>query len=343
MRPFPEPKREPLQPTVTLQAAFDAAMASTPQPPKSVPIAIVAIDPTGPPHPFAGQRLTELHFSASLLKVAAMYAAYELRAAAAALVSELELEADEVMAGLRTSFDPVIDAQRLPQLAGLDKKFLLPRYDEIFDPESSPFDFSQSFRDHLFGAIALGKNEHAAHCIHAIGFGYLTRAMGTAGFLNPSLIGKPAAVAEADSIWLAGDFNFGYPAQRIPCVNDTPVAQATSVRQMARLFTLLVGGELIEDGSSDAAMVKLLEEAFVANFLFLDADPSIHYVTQANKIGEGPVNSGPPPVGSEALIVEFSGRLFVVAFQNLRLFQKPDSVFPVARVVDKTIAAFPPI
>ncbi len=342
MRPFPDPKEDPLLPNAELQQAFDEAMASSPQPPRSAPIVIVAIDPNGPPHAVAGQRGAEVHYSASLLKVAAMYAAFELRSAASELLAELEFEGEEVAPVLAAEFDGAIEETRVPQLASLATKFLLPKYDQMFsfEPATATLDFSQSFKDHLFGAIALGKNDHAAECIHGVGFGYLTQALAEAGFLDPLATASPAT---ADGIWLCGDFSFGYPPQRIPCVNDTPVAQATSANQMARLLTLMLDGSLVGDGVGDEAMRGLLEEAFVNHLFWLEADPTIHFTTQATKIGEGAVNSGPPLVASEALVIEetSTGRTFVVVFQNLRLAQKPASVFAVARVVDQTIAAFP--
>jgi hypothetical protein len=108
---------------------------------------------------------------------------------------------------------------------------------------------------------------------------------------------------------------------------------------MAKLFTLLVDSQLV-DPASDAAMLGLLQQAVINLHLFLNRDTSVQYVTLQSKIGLGPVNAG-FSVASEALIVRenATNRLFVVVFQN-QPFANDASIFPVARVIDATIASF---
>lgn len=79
-----EGNRRPGPPTAQteLQKALDAAIASGPGAGWRVPICVVALanrDGSGPPCVFAAARCNENHYTASLAKVHAMYAAFQLR------------------------------------------------------------------------------------------------------------------------------------------------------------------------------------------------------------------------------------------------------------------------
>jgi hypothetical protein len=339
MQPFPDPKPNLLAPDADLQAAFDNAMAAAANPPRNAPIVLVALKDE-PPHGFAGQRLAEVHYSASLLKMVAMYTAFELRKAANDLLLAAPPAPGDVFATLRAAFDNVIDQNRVSQLSGVNLTgFLLPRWEELFQVEAatSTVNFSPAFSGHLFDAIAKGDNTAAGKTVHSIGFGYLTKATASAGFFDPAAADKPAT---ADGMWLCGDFGNGFPPQRIACVNDTPVAQATSVMQMARLFTGLAGPTVLVDGESDKFMLELLTAAVVRLNLFLNRDTTVQFVTTQSKIGLGPLNSG-ARVASEAAVIEenSTGRRFVAVFQN-QPFVNDASITPVSGVVDATIASF---
>ena len=123
-------------------------------------------------------------------------------------------------------------------------------------------------------------------------------------------------------------------------MNDTPVAQGTSVRQMARLFTFLAGNAPLVDGVSDGAMLNLLSQAVARLHLLLNRDTSVQFVTLQSKIGLGPLNNGTSVASEAAIIRENStGRLFGVVFQN-QPFVNDASIRPVSRIVDATIASF---
>lgn len=337
MSPFPDPKPDLLAPDSDLQQALDNAIANSPQPSPAAPIAIVAINDLAP-HGFAGRLEAEVHYSASLLKVAAMYAAYELRKAANELLGATQPDPTNVFPTLRTLDDVIFD-NRLPQLQNVARNFLVPRWEQVFaiQPGTSIVNFSAPFFGNLFDAIADGNNAAAGNVVHGIGFSYLTRALADAGFFDPATTAQPST---ADGMWLCGDFGFGFPPQRIPCVNDTPVAQATSVRQMARLFTFLASNSTLVDGASDGAMINMLKKAAINRHLFLNRDPSVQFVTTQSKIGAGPVNGGFDVASEAAVIHENStGRTFVVVFQNQR-FVNDASLKPISQIVDATIAEF---
>jgi hypothetical protein len=329
MLPFPAAKNDPLVHDDALQLALDSAIASTPNLPNDVPIAIVDINPDGSRGYAARLEYIEC-YSASLLKVAAMYAAFELRKACNEQLAATP-PADAFQT-LRDNFDDVIRTNRLQRLAGLADLHLLPKYNQIFtyDPATNLVNFSQPFWGDLFAAIADGDNASAGRCIQRLGFGYITTTAFEANFFD----------ADTDlGIWLCGDFGIGFPPQRIPCSNDGPTAQGTSAYQMAKLFTLLADSQLV-DPTSDGTMLNLLQRAVINLHLFLNRDTTVGYVTLHSKIGLGPVNAG-FSVASEALIVQenSTNRQFVVVFQNRR-FTNDASIFPVARAVDAAIASF---
>ena len=170
MQPFPDPKPNLLAPDADLQTAFDNAMASAANPPGNAPIVIVAINDESP-HGFAGQRLAEVHYSASLLKVVAMYTAFELLKAANDLLLAASPVPTDVFATLRAAFNDVIDQNRVTQLDGVNLTgFLLPRWEEIFqvDTATSTVNFSAAFSGHLFDAIAKGDNAAAGKVVHSL-------------------------------------------------------------------------------------------------------------------------------------------------------------------------------
>lgn len=330
MLPFPDAKNDPIVHSDELQVALDTAIASTPHLSSDVPIVIVDLNPDGS-RGYAGRLEFEECYSASLLKVAAMYAAFELRKACNELFAG-NPPVDAFQA-LRDNFDDVIRANRLSLLFGLADQHLLPKYNQVFtyDPATNIVNFSQTFWNDLKAAIAKSDNAAAGRCVQRLGFGYITTAASEANFFD------------ADSnrgIWLCGDFGLGFPPQRIPCTNDTPTAQGTSGYQTAKLFTLLSDSVLV-DPVSDAAMRDLLQQAVINLHLLLNRDTSVGYVTLRSKIGLGPVNTGAGTVASEALIVQenSTSRQFVVFFQNQR-WAGDASVFPVARAVDTAIAAY---
>ncbi|MEO7331676.1 MAG: hypothetical protein ABI193_24085, partial [Minicystis sp.] len=85
--PAPYPTKV-LTPSTKLQNALDKAIGTGSRWP--VPVAIAALD-EGPmsPHHFASFRGDEVHYSASLMKIVAMYAAFELRKTLRSIAAEL--------------------------------------------------------------------------------------------------------------------------------------------------------------------------------------------------------------------------------------------------------------
>ena len=329
MRPFPDPLADPLVHDDDLQAAFDAAIASTPLP--AVPFTLVALNGPGQgPHAMAGQLGLEMHYSASVLKLKMMFAAFALRQAANAFLLETQPAAGDVFAALRAEFtQPILD-NLVPVLGSMDQRFLLPTYEKIFAVITSPavgVNFSPGFFGHMHDAISLSKNEGAGACVQALGYGYLTGAATAAEFFDPST---------DKGLWLCGDFSQGFPKETVATENDQQVAQAMTTDMMARLVTHVFDRALVDPDSSDA-MQGLMAAAKAAGQFFISRTTGLHFATLLTKIGVGPLKTG-RSVASEASVLQHvrTGRHFLAVWQNQN-FVNDASLVPVARVIDQAI------
>ena len=330
MRPFPDSLSDPLLADDDLQAAFDTAIAATPLP--TVPFTIVALnDPGAGPHAMAGQLGSEMHYSASVLKLQMMFAAFALRQAANDFLLETAPAAGDVFAALRAEFDPPILDDLVPQLAGTDSQFLLPTYERIFDVLTAPavgVNFSAGFFGHMHDAISLSKNDGAGACVQALGFGYLTGAASQTGLFDADA---------ASGLWLCGDFSQGWPRVTVETVNDQGVAQAMTTDMMARLVTHIFDRQLVDEPASNA-MQGLMAASVPAGHFFVSRVPGRPFATLLTKIGVGPLKSG-SSVASEASVLRdaATGRHFVAVWQN-QGFSSDASLAPIADVISQTIA-----
>lgn len=312
-----------------LGLALQAAQVATriPFPSLEMPaISLVAINesPAGFDFVHAGLRFGEMFFSGSLPKVAAMYAAFELRCSVNALAPVgAGAPAATAFAHLRAQYDaqikvaaPLISA--VPTL-GDDKK--LPKYESVFvavplTGGGFAFEFSGTFLAHMRAMIVQSNNASAGACVKALGYSWLNGALERGGFFHtPSRTG----------IWLAGTYGGGWPAVRVPCANDVDTAQGMTCFDTARLYAHLIQGTLCSRiGDSSGKMLELLAEAERVDPSFIDPDPMAgrgvsakSYEVTHTKIGIGPRTAG--DVLSEATILRHkaTGRRFIVVLQNI--------------------------
>jgi hypothetical protein len=362
---FPDPFPNLLTPDLGLAGALAAAQAETAV---SFPaagvhlnaaISVVAItDSTSGPPTFrhAGFRDREMHFSGSLLKVAAMLAAFELRQSA----SDFTLTTGDcapgvVFSGLSGTFDRDIHASVPRFLRERDIKdhpeMRVPKYATIFGPPQGLasggclMSFNPVFATNLEGMIVPSNNAQAAACIKALGYSWIN-----------GMLSKVALFDQATNrgIWLAGTFapGTGFPAIRVPSVNDGPSAQATTCFDMARLYALLVEGNTLDSRSSDSISVEMLDllaaaqSGLDASFLTTGRRQGVDglgagFTITHTKIGLGPLNAG-GEVASEATILrhDASGRRFIVVWQNLlNLIDRHNAMsFMVRRTIENFIA-----
>lgn len=330
-----------------LQAALDDAMRTEPAHYKAMTTAIVALNPDGT-RPFAQHRGNELHYGASLLKVAAMYAGFELRATLGSIADELggAVRQSDVLKTASAYLDPQIMAKvaTIPAIAHISPGFALPRYASAFDVVSKSgapgfeVNFSASYVADLKEMIGPSHNLQASICVHRVGYGYLNGALGSAGFFDS---------ATQKGLWLAGDYqespNGKYPAFRIPdCVNDGDTAQGATANQIARMMALLWDKQLVGPDAS-TKMLELMTGA-PAGERYSELGASANFEISNVKIGYGPLSPthGGYPVMSEASIVKHtaSGRMFAVGWLNLPDRWESNRSEPIAARLAKTFDAY---
>jgi hypothetical protein len=305
-----------------------------------VALSIALIDNSAFPPVFqhAGLHAGQTHYSASLLKVAAMYAAHELRA-----VNTLGADASsgpELFAACHQTFDEEI-AIAVPRIneEGIARGLRVPSYEKLFTAVpladgGVAVEFSSTFQTALVAAIVRSDNAAAATCVKALGYSWINGALAAGGYFVDE---------SRDGVWLAGTFLGDQPYVRIDSMNDGPVAQATTTFDLANMYAHMLAGSLV-DPASCAQMLTLLRNAQAGvDPSFLDGvrrpnTGSTSLLPTHTKIGVGPLKSG-AVVASEGTFVldPPSGRQFLVVFQNT--VNDDDSLRAMTFPVERTIAA----
>ena len=337
---------------------------------RELPIAIMALDDSGA-RPIAGQREFEMFYSGSLLKVAAMYAAYQLRGAVNDLAPTLGATVnttDKLFQAISNTFDKQIDESvpRIRLARDITLAMRIPKYPTIFHAAKiggiwrlkfNDTDGPNSFANHLRKMIVGSHNPSAGFCIRALGYSWINGVLQAAGFLR---FGFPGS----EGIWLAGDYE-QWNTVNIPSVNDEDVKQATTCFDMARLFALLHDKKLVRNNahfatarSGNDEMLNLLKDAVDdpgARSLLKRVPHS--FTVMQSKIGVGELKRGGSCqdanrdrcVYSEAAILQHppTSRKFVVVWQNLTYLrahpsQWSDGLKRIVAVIHKTMADYRP-
>src|SRR5690348_9440784 len=200
-------------------------------------------------HPWAALREQEVHYTASMVKIAAMYAAFDLRASADQLAVAGGLTTwAQIEAALISTFNPEIDAHTPGPIAsspalGPQDKSRKPSYSALLQLGSGPdfvVDFSPAQLAAFEDMMVQQNNAGAGTTIHALGYPYLDGKLTDDGFFD----------GVSNGIWLAGDYVGQWPTARIACVNDRDTAQGTTTWQLASLMTLLADDRLVGQLSS---------------------------------------------------------------------------------------------
>ena len=331
---------------------------------RTIPIAIMALDDNGG-RPLAGQREMEMFFSGSLLKVAAMYAAFQLRVAVNNLAATLDAKVINTKVKLwqkiSDTFDKQIDGSvpRISSAYGVTPAMRVPKYPTVFEAEIVGGTWrlrfvagADNFAGHLGKMIAGSYNESARFCIRALGYSWINGLMQAAGFLR---FGFPGS----EGIWLAADYaeENKWPVVVIPSVNDGKVKQATTCFDMARLFALLRDKKLVKNTFGNDQMLRLLELAVDhphAKSLLKTVSHS--FTVEQSKIGVGELKKAPQGGAGSCRIADHgcvlsegsillhppSGRRFVTVWQNVLWDAPLIGVRRVAAVIQKTMDDYKP-
>ncbi|MBV6702361.1 hypothetical protein [Kitasatospora aureofaciens] len=327
----------------TTQASLSAAGA-----PNVDNLAVIVVALTGfegaTNHPWAALREQDECYSASLIKIAAMYTAFDLRASADQLATDKGLTTwPQIEAELKATFDPDIAAHTPSLISGSTAlgpadKTRKPNYSAVLQLGSGPdflVDFTPAQTSAFEDMMVQQHSPGATTTIHGLGYPYLDGKIADDGFFDST---------SSQGLWLAGDYAGVWPAVRIPCVNDVDTAQGTTARQLAGLLTLLADDKLVGQKSSQG-MKGLMARA---GKLFPQTTPPIwppggQFLATHGKVGIGPLKSGQTVI-SEGLLVSDTVRnkRFVVVYQNViqdGLTQRQVLV-PVATLIEATMNAF---
>jgi hypothetical protein len=368
--PFPAPSPNPFTAGATVQAklqrALNDAITAGPGMAWRTPICIVALpktDGSGPPCTFATFRPSENHYTASLAKVHAMYAAFQLRETLRAIAAELGSKATtaNAISIAKAYLNPLIMAQADPILSkavqdGRSKHAVtlsnkLPSYtgfEAVSAAGGVTVNFTKKYQNSLDQMIFVSSDDEAGKVVHNIGYGYLIGALASAGFYDPST---------KNGLWLAADYSMfaDWGALTIDTVNDAKASAVATVIQLGSLLTrlYLVGGLFytgsVKDqpdpadptgtagGRAREEMLRLLNGA--GSWMSL-VKMTLSFKVFGAKVGLGNLKDGTPNVKSEAVLLKHTAtnRNFVAAWQNF--VEGPLGIDEVAKVIDDTINAF---
>jgi hypothetical protein len=344
------------QPDPLMQSALEAAQLAQVVigAPNANRIAIMVVALTSPDengqHRWAGLRQQEEHYSASLIKVAAMYAAFDLRASAEQLREERSLTSwPDVETAIVAEWTPELLSRiperirNAPELPVPDRT-RSPRYANMLTtaPDADgnvTVQFTPRIDQALDDMVPQAHNTGATTIIRDLGYPYLNAKLADDGFFDGA----------GSGIWLAGDYSGASPYVRIDSINDGLVAQATTAWHMALLYTLLADRRLVGPISS-TDMLGLLGRA--GNW-FGHAVPPVWsggpLRVTGSKVGVGPLKTG-ESVFSEAIFVHDTQRdlHFAVVWQNaigsFDVSGRPAGSFleTVARLIEAAVFAFVP-
>ncbi len=190
-------------------------------------------------HEYAGINDTKMHYSGSLVKVAALYAALDIRAEARLHAATQTFgDTPAFLNSLKNVVNPTGAIGRLRAMTvGLN-----PVLKDIlvgFAPSGTDrVNFTEPYKGHLIDIL---HNAGARGVIRPLGYSYINVSLMRGRFFEPDET-KPDGL---HGLWLAGDYSGDLPkaqrlpVSRVPVLNDTVAggsAQAMTTREMSRMF-----------------------------------------------------------------------------------------------------------
>lgn len=312
-----------------------------------IPMTIVDLN-TGPPFPVGHYNATEVDFVASEDKIAALFAAWELRAMVRRFAVAFGISNPATLfPELKTRINPFIRAQvdlvRDSKDVNLAKvnipdKLKVPVYETLFRVESdgagglkinftqgdTTLDGGENYAKSLRDMIVDSDDPAASRCIRGIGYGFLNGALTAGGFYRRADNTKPKT---GNGMWLAGDYDQAAFIRGIVSANDGDARIAGTTGDLAKLMTLIHIGTFADPGDPDGDLLKSLLHGASTTGAFPPLLKSS--LTQGqyvlNKLGWGELGRGEKgahKVASETAVIKDlsnAGRSYVVACQNLEM------------------------
>jgi hypothetical protein len=191
----------------------------------------------------AGWNLYDERFAASLVKIAALFAAFRLRHNVRAAAGEVDADdGKQLFQAITDDWKPVV------QTAVPAGKPDFPHLDRIFTPAGGragwSVDFTPTFAKHLRAMIEHSNNHSAAFCIDAIGFQYLNGALAAEGLYSDQFGG----------LWLGANYA-GRHWMLEPISRKTH--QGATAKAVAHFLTLLEENRLVDPDSSEEMRVLM--------------------------------------------------------------------------------------
>ncbi|WP_405861004.1 hypothetical protein OG361_37920 [Streptomyces sp. NBC_00090] len=318
-------------------------------------LTVVALEDGIDTHAWAGHRHQEVHYSASLVKLLAMYAAHTLRFFSETVRQEQHpATADDLFVAVDSAFTTPIKnhvPMKIKAVHGAAGAKIVPVYRTVLkaevDSSGKPIAvvFAPGYVSDLERMLLHQENDGAAACIHGVAFGFMNGKSVDDGFFN---------LLDQRGIWLAGDYLGQWTPVPIPSTNDGLVAQATTAIDMARLFTRMFDGSLESGAPADLFhMLAGSGRSWFHDRGVWSTQPGQRLVATHSKVGIGPLKANSAgiveQVVSEALIVHDRTRHmnFVVVWQNLKVPKEPGqpkrpALERVARMVESAVLGFVP-
>jgi hypothetical protein len=245
--PDPAPKPDPLARILSLQSFLTTAYGAEKtnlEPPstningfivgrKEAAISMVLIDRTG--DHYAGIDDTLMHYSGSLVKVAALYAAHDLRAAARKHARDNTFTTPAAFnASFLASIDTSTAVASLLSFPSGQKPVLTSVFTGFKATAPNRVEFVPAYQTALNDIF---NNSSAGIVIRGLGYRYINVSLMKGGFFDRNA--SPPA-----GIWLAGDYSAEQITKsvRTPVLNDTVAGgsgQAITTKEMARVFRLI--------------------------------------------------------------------------------------------------------
>ena len=309
---------------------------------------------------------TKMFFSGSLVKVAALYVACDLRAAARIYGKANSGFTDTT--SFLASFGPTVDTSAAIQRLQTFGQGLHPDLKKIFQgfkaipPNQVDFIPGATGYQHFMNDI--GENPSATKVIDPLGYAYINVSLMKGGFFDPTTL---------NGIWLAGDYSSeaSVKSVRVPVENDVVPGgsgQAITTKEMSRMFYLVhtaQGYPHISDAAERAAANQGIHDILATEGSFFQNGTSTVHITESPqfsnhcaKVGIAPLGPLDHPAGVNAIsegdvmkwtkqseINGFNTKFrraltgdFALCWQNM---YPPDSHFnALVRIINTTIKNF---
>jgi hypothetical protein len=302
---------------------------------------VLKLTPDGPME-YAGQRETEMFFSASLLKVSLLYATFELLLRVNVLALSITATTPvEFFDKVKRDYARKIE-NAVPKIPPGDWRKVA--FDKILTVAPNGVDqyrvtLSADHDTDLRNVfIHQRQNEAANRCMHRLGYSYVNGALDAAGFFDAS---------SETGIWMATDYG-DWRDFHVPVATGGTSSAATTALAMANLLAYMHRGtlpgaipdETLVNAAASATMREIFRRAG-AWLLGLPNPNAFSFGEDGGKVGHSSSDSA--KVGSVMSEAAFLDRKsdsahFVAVWQNV-----PDELGadPVYRVLDEMIKNWP--